>query len=152
VLRQEMKMSSRKQGRGSAKGPSQRQLRAGELVRHALVDILAREDIRDPDLQGVSVTIGEVRASPDLKHMTAFVAPLGAKGDATKIAAALTRASGFLRGRLGKIVDMRFTPQVHFIPDVSYDEAGHIAQVLARPEVARDLKRDDESKSDKDSR
>lgn len=134
-------MSSRKQGRGPAQGPSQRQLRAGELVRHALVEILAREDIRDPDLKGVSVTIGEVRASPDLKHMTAFVAPLGATGDATKIAAALTRVSGFLRGRLGKMTDLRYTPMLHFIPDASYDEADHIAQVLARPEVARDLKR-----------
>lgn len=136
-------MSSRKTsrpGRGDA-GPSQRQLRAGEVVRHALVEILAREDIRDPDLKGVSVTVGEVRASPDLRHMTAFVAPLGG-GDGTKIAAALTRAAGFLRGRLGKQVDLRFTPQLHFIPDTSYDEAGHIAQVLARPEVARDLKRD----------
>ena len=117
-------------------------MRAGELVRHALVDILAREEIRDPDLHGVSVTIGEVRASPDLKHMTAFVAPLG-HGDAVKIAAALTRAAGFLRGRLGKFVDMKFTPQLHFIPDVSYDEAEHIAEVLARPEVKRDLKRRD---------
>jgi ribosome-binding factor A len=115
-------------------------LRAGELVRHALVEILAREDIRDPDLKGVSVTIGEVRASPDLKHMTAFVAPLGA-GDATKVAAGLTRASGFLRARLGKQVELRYTPQLHFIPDTSYDEAGHIAEVLARPEVARDLRR-----------
>lgn len=134
-------MSSHK-SRGRDAGPSQRQLRAGELVRHALVDILAREDIRDPDLAGVSVTIGEVRASPDLKHMTAFVAPLG-KGDAVKIAAALTRAAGFLRGRLAKTVDMRFSPQLHFIADTSYDEAGHIGEVLARPEVARDLKKGD---------
>lgn len=117
---------------------SQRQLRAGELVRHALVDILAREDLRDPELVGVSVTIGEVRASPDLKHMTAFVAPLGA-GDPQKIAAALTRASGFIRARLAKAVDMKFTPQLHFIADISYDEATHIDTLLRRPDVARDL-------------
>jgi ribosome-binding factor A len=144
-------MSSRKTsrpGRGPA-GPSQRQLRAGEGVRHALVEILAREDIRDPDLKGVSVTVGEVRASPDLKHMTAFVAPLGG-GDGAKIAAALTRASGFLRGRLGKEVNLRFTPQLHFIADVSYDEAGHIAEVLARPEVSRDLKRFSDTVGDQD--
>jgi ribosome-binding factor A len=119
-------------------------LRAGELVRHALVEVLAREEIRDPDLKGVSVTIGEVRASPDLKHMTAFVAPLGGVGDAAKIAAALTRAAPFLRSRLGKHVELRYTPQLHFIPDTSYDEAGYIGQILARPEVARDLKRDEE--------
>ena len=117
---------------------SQRQLRAGELVRHALVDILAREDLRDPELVGVSITIGEVRASPDLKHMTAFVAPLG-KGDPQKIAAALTRASSFIRARLAKQVDMKFTPQLHFIADISYDEATHIDTLLRRPDIARDL-------------
>lgn len=122
---------------------SQRQLRAGELVRHALVDILAREDLRDPDLVGVSITVGEVRASPDLKHMTAFVAPLG-PGDAHKIAAALTRASGFIRSRLARQVDMKFTPQLHFIADVSYDEATHIDALLKRPDVARDLEASDE--------
>lgn len=127
-----------------AAGPSQRQLRAGELVRHALVDVLAREDLRDPDLAGVSVTVGEVRASPDLKHMTAFVAPLGGRGDSVKIVAALTRASGFLRSRLGRLVELRHTPQLHFVADASYAEAQHIGEVLARPEVARDLKREEE--------
>jgi ribosome-binding factor A len=129
---------SRRHREPSNAGPTQRQLRAGELVRHALVDVLAREDLRDPELVGVSITIGEVRASPDLKHMTAFVAPLGA-GDAQKIAAALTRASGYIRSRLAKSVDMKFTPQLHFIADVSYDEATHINDLLASPEVARDL-------------
>lgn len=107
-------------------------------MRHALVDILAREDLRDPELVGVSITVGEVRASPDLKHMTAFVAPLGA-GSAQTIAAALTRASGFIRARLAKSIDMKFTPQLHFIPDTSYDEATHIEELLRRPDVARDL-------------
>lgn len=119
-------------------GPSQRQLRAAELVRHALVEILAREDLRDPDLVGVTVIVGEVRASPDLKHMTAFVAPLGA-GDAGKIAAALTRAQRFLRGSLARQVDMKFAPELHFLADVSYDEAGRINALLARPDVRRDL-------------
>ena len=123
--------------RGPA-GPSQRQLRAGELVRHALVDILAREDVRDPDLKGVSVTVGEVRASPDLRHMTVFVAALGGQ-DPARIAAALGRCAPFLRGRMGKRVELRFTPQLHFLPDISYDEASHIDAVLRRPEVARDL-------------
>jgi ribosome-binding factor A len=127
-----------KTARGSPAGPSQRQLRAGELVRHALVDILAREDLRDPDLEGVSITVGEVRASPDLRHMTAFVSSLG-RGDARQVAAALTRCAGFLRGRLGKSAVLRFTPELHFIADGSYDEATHIDALLARPEVARDL-------------
>jgi ribosome-binding factor A len=113
-------------------------LRAAELVRHALVEILAREDLRDPDLKGVSVTIGEVRASPDLGRMTVFAAPLG-KRDAAAIAAALNRSAGFLRGRLGRMVALRVTPHLHFLPDISYDEAGHIAALLNRPEVRRDL-------------
>jgi ribosome-binding factor A len=128
---------------GQSLGPSQRQLRAAELVRHALVEILSREELRDPDLQNVSITVGEVRASPDLKHMTAFVAPLG-PGDARRIAAGLTRVSSFLRGRLARSTDLKFTPDLHFLPDVSYEEVRHIDEILASPEVARDLKREDE--------
>jgi ribosome-binding factor A len=118
-------------------------LRAGELVRHALVEIVAREDLRDPDLQGASITIGEVRASPDLKHMTAFVSALG-PGDPHRIAAGLTRCAAFLRGKLARSIDLRFTPELHFQPDVSYDEARHIDELLASPEVARDLRRDED--------
>lgn len=134
----------KRKSRGHEGGaPSQRQLRAAELVRHALVDIVQREELRDPDLRGVSVTIGEVRASPDLKHMTAFVSSLG-PGDPKVIANGLTRIAGFLRGRLARNIDLRFTPQLHFQPDVSYDEARHIDELLASPEVARDLHHDDE--------
>ncbi len=129
----------RKASDSAAGAPSQRQLRAGEIVRHALVEILAREDLRDPDLQGVSITIGEVRASPDLKHMTAFVSALG-PADPRAIATALTRCSAFLRGRLARQVQLRFTPDLHFQADGSYDEARHIDELLASPEVARDLK------------
>jgi len=128
-------------GEGGA-GPSQRQLRAGELVRHALVDIIAREDLRDADLQGVSITIGEVRASPDLKHMTVFVSALG-PGDPERIARGLSRCGGFLRARLARSVDLRFAPELHFQPDISYDEARHIDELLASPEVARDLRKDE---------
>ena len=131
-------------GRGHERaGPSQRQLRAAELVRHALVDIVAREDLRDADLRGVSITIGEVRASPDLKHMTAFVSSLG-PNDPQVIANGLTRCAAFLRGRLARAVDLRFTPELHFQPDLSYDEARHFDELLASPEVARDLKHEDE--------
>jgi ribosome-binding factor A len=120
------------------KGPSQRQLRAGELVRHALVDVLARGELRDPELHGVSITVGEVRASPDLKHMTAFVAPLGG-GDPAALAAALTRCAPFLRGRLARLIELRHTPELHFVADTSYAEASHIGELLNRPEVRRDL-------------
>ncbi len=121
--------------------PTQRQLRAGELVRHALTDVLAREDFRDPELQNIMVTVGEVRCSPDLRHANVFVTPLGDDTDAgrQKLADALTRAAPFLRGRLGRQIEMRFTPQLHFIADKSYDEATHIDRLLADPRVKRDL-------------
>jgi ribosome-binding factor A len=127
-------------------GPSQRQLRAAELVRHALVEILAREEFMDPALKGVSITLGEVRASPDLKHMHAFVAPLG-QGDPAAIAEALNRARGFLRGLLGRRIDTKFTPELHFLPDTSYDEATRINMLLRQPVVQRDLDSDDESET-----
>ncbi len=126
---------------GGSVEPSQRQLRAGELIRHALVDILIREEFRDPDLQNVTVTIGEVRSSPDLRHAMIFCSPLGVTDKETieKTATALNRAASFLRGRLGRQIDMKFTPQLHFIPDLSYDEASAMDAVFRRTEVARDL-------------
>jgi ribosome-binding factor A len=124
--------------------PTQRQLRAGELIRHAVSDILAREDLRDPDLIGVIVTVGEVRCSPDLRHANVFVSPLGddTEPGRAKLAAALNRAAGFLRGRLGREIDMKFTPQLHFIADKSYDEATAIDRLLADPRVKRDIGKD----------
>ena len=121
--------------------PSQRQLRAGELVRHAISDILAREDFRDPDLKGIIVTVGEVRCSPDLRHANIFVSPLGDDSEAgrTKLAEALNRAASFLRGKLGREIELKFTPQLHFIADRSYDEATAIDRLLADPRVRRDL-------------
>lgn len=121
--------------------PSQRQLRAGELVRHALTDILAREDFHDPDLQNIMVTVGEVRCSPDLRHANIFVTPLGDDTEKGRngLAEALNRAAPFLRGRLGKQVELKFTPQLHFIADRSYDEATAIDRLLADPKVRRDI-------------
>lgn len=120
------------------KPPSQRQLRAGELVRHALMDILSREEFNDPDLQGKSITVTEVRVSPDLKHATAFCAPLGGK-EQDSTTAALNRAAGFLRGRLAREVELRYTPILRFVSDESYDEARRIDQLLASPRVRKDL-------------
>lgn len=119
------------------KGPSQRQLRAGELVRHALTDILTREEFDDPGLRGRSITISEVRVSPDLKHATAFCAPLGGE-DLADVVAGLNRASRFLRGRLGKEVDLRNTPTLRFLGDDSFDEGQRMDRLLdsLRPEGA----------------
>ncbi len=132
---------SRKRRDLQGKPPSQRQLRAGELVRHALVDILNREDFSDPALSGVSVTVGEVRCSPDLRHANVFVTALGvdAKEDRAELADALNKVSGFLRGRLGREIDMKFTPKLNFIPDRSYDEATAIDRLLDTPHVKQDL-------------
>ncbi len=123
------------------RGPSQRQLRAGELIRHALTAILAREDLRDPDLAGVSVTVSEVRASPDLRQATVFCAPLGG-GDPAKTVAALNRCVAFLRGQLGREIALKFTPALRFAADESFDEATRIDRLLKQPDVARDLARD----------
>jgi len=123
------------------RGPSQRQLRAGELVRHALVEVLAREGLRDPDLDGVSVTIGEVRCSPDLKQATVFCSPLGddSREGRQRLADALNRASGYIRGRLGARIDLKHTPGLRFVGDESYDEAAAIERLMQRPEIKRDL-------------
>ena len=133
-------MPRRLKNNPAGKPPSQRQLRAGELVRHALVDILSREDFRDPALEGISVTIGEVRCSPDLKHATVFCAPLGIEEDAQRdaVTAGLNRAARFLRGRLGREIDMKFTPELHFVSDDSYDEAAAIDRLLDSDRVRRD--------------
>jgi ribosome-binding factor A len=125
-------------GRRAKAGPSQRQLRAGELVRHALVEILRTESLTDPHLAGVSVTISEVRVSPDLKHAVCFVEPLGGQ-KAAAVIEALNRAGKFLRGRLGHAVEMKFTPALRFVHDESFDAAAHINRLLDEPRVKRDL-------------
>src|SRR3569623_267816 len=125
-------------GREPPRGPSQRQLRAGELTRHALVEILREEEINDPDLAGVSVTITEVRMSPDLRNATVFVEPLG--GDhASVVVKALNRHHKFLRGRLGHAIDMKFTPALNFLHDETFDEAARMCRLFADPRVAQDL-------------
>jgi ribosome-binding factor A len=127
-------------------GPSQRQLRAGELVRHALVDVLREEDIHDEALQGVSVTVTEVRMSPDLRHATCFVEPLGAgveaaptTGQESAIIKALNAHAKFLRGRLGPKLDMKFTPDLRFRHDESFDAASHMDRLFNDPRVRADL-------------
>ena len=124
--------------KGAARPTSQRQLRAGELVRHALVEILRAENLQDPALAGVSVTLTEVRVSPDLKHALCFVEPLGGQ-HAPEVIAALNRVSRFLRGRLGHAIDMRFTPALKFVHDNSFDVAEQMNRLLADPRVRRDV-------------
>lgn len=124
--------------RQPSKGPSQRQLRVGEEIRHALSTILMEGDLRDPDLEGVSITVSEVRPSPDLRNATAFVMPLAGEGVEAAVAA-LNRAAGHLRGRLGRMVHLKFTPALKFEADRSFDEASKIDGLLRDQRVARDL-------------
>lgn len=131
------------QGRGGPQGPTQRQLRAGELVRHALVEVLREEDISDPALEGVSVTLTEVKMSPDLRHANCFVEPLGG-GQADEVVKALNRAARFLRGRLGGRIDMKFTPDLRFIHDESFDAASRMNRLFDDPRVRRDLEPNDD--------
>lgn len=130
-------------------GPTQRQLRAGELVRHALVDIFREEEINDPVLAGVSVTVTEVRVNPDLRHATVFVEPLGGQ-NAAEVVKALNRHSKFVRGHLGRSIDMRFTPDLHFRHDESFTEAARMARLFDDPRVRQDLTPDEPSASWKD--
>lgn len=127
-------------GRGSPSGPSQRQLRAGELTRHALVEILREQEIADEALAGVSVTLTQVRMSPDLRHAVCFVEPLGG-GDSRPVIDALNRHAKFLRGRLGRSIDMKFTPDLKFVHDETFDAAARIDRLFDDPRVARDLGR-----------
>jgi ribosome-binding factor A len=119
---------------GSA--PSQRQLRVGEEIRHALARVLARGGLRDPDLFDVAITVTEVRASPDLRQVTAFVTPLGGV-NMELVVAALGRAAPYLQGQIGRDLRLRSTPHLSFEPDRSFERAGRIDQVL------RELDHDD---------
>lgn len=125
------------------KPPSQRQLRVGEEIRHALALIFERGDFRDPDLASAHVTVTEVRASPDLRHMTVFVTPLGG-GDAAPLLAALKRATPFLRGQVAKAVRTKYTPDLVFRADTTIDSAARIEALFHAPEVRRDLERDED--------
>jgi ribosome-binding factor A len=129
---------SRHHDRTANKGPSQRQLRVGEMLRHALSDVLRRGELRDADLAGVSVTITQVKPSPDMRYATIFCEPLGGK-NAKTVVAALNRHKGFLRGEMGRLIALKFTPELRFLEDESFAEAQKIESLLRSSRVARDL-------------
>lgn len=117
---------------------SQRQLRVGEELRHVLARILARGELRDPALADQTLTVTEVRVSPDLKNATAFVVPLGGRGLEDSVAA-LNKAANFLRGQVGREMTLRYVPRLEFLADRSFDEASRVESILSRPSVRRDL-------------
>ena len=129
--------------RNSAPGGSQRQLRVGETVRHAVAEILAHGNVHDPDLEGHIITVPEVRMSPDLKLATIYVMPLGGR-DTEVVIEALNRNKKFLRGEVAHRVNLKFAPDLRFHADDRFDEAERIEKLLRTPEVRRDLAPDSE--------
>ena len=119
-------------------GPSQRQLRVGELIRRVLSDVLMRGDVHDPDLNRLSVTVGEVRTSPDLKVATAYVSALGGKGQ-DELVALLARNKGELRHALGKQLDLKYLPDLRFRLDSTFDQMDETRRLFDSDDVRRDL-------------
>lgn len=132
----------------SAKGPTQRMLRVGEQVRHALSETLQRGEIIDPLIENTVVSVSEVRMSTDLRVATAFVSPLGAK-DTGAVIDALNKHAKFVRGRVsGALRQMKFMPEFRFKLDTSFDNFARINDLLKSPEVARDLGPEDNNDKD----
>ena len=129
---------------GKEKAPSQRMLRMGELVRHALAEIFSRGEVHDPVLETHVITIPEVAMTPDLRHATVYVMPLGGK-DGRAVLDALNRNKKYMRGVVAKKINAKFAPDLHFRIDERFDRADEIDRLLKQPEVQRDLKREDEA-------
>jgi ribosome-binding factor A len=134
------------QAKNTAPGGSQRQLRVGEAVRHAVADILAHGTVHDQDLEGHIVTVPEVRMSPDLKLATIYVMPLGGR-EIDLVIAALQRNKKFLRGEVARRVNLKFAPDLRFRVDDRFDEAERIEKLLRTPAVQRDLAPDSDKQS-----
>ena len=134
------KKSHRDQGPG---GGSQRQLRVGELVRHAIAELLARGDVHDPVIEGHLITVPEVRMTADLRLATIYIMPLAGK-DGAEVIAAFDRNKKFLRAEIAHRINLKFAPDIRFRIDERFDEADRIDRLLHSPSVARDLKKDDE--------
>ena len=124
-------------------GPSQRQLRVGELIRRKLSDIMLRGELHDPELAHVSVTVGEVRISPDLRNAIVFVLPLGGV-NTDVVVEALNRNQGELRHLVTKGLKLKHAPELKFLPDLSYDQMDETNRLLNTDEVRRDLDRDED--------
>ena len=135
-------MARQKQHRDSPLGDSQRQLRVGELVRHALADMLTRGDVHDPVIERHMITIPEVRVTADLRLATIYVMPLGGR-DAEEVVAAFERHKKFLRAEIAHRINLKFAPDIRFRVDDRFAEAERIDKLLRSPDVRRDLKHDE---------
>jgi ribosome-binding factor A len=125
-------------GKRAGSAPSQRQLKVGELIRHALAEIFSRGEVLDEVLSRHSLTVPEVRMTPDLKLATAYVMPLGG-GEADEVVAHLDKHKRYLRGEVARRVNLKFMPELRFKVDTSFESSARIDELLASPEVARDL-------------
>ncbi|MFK7870061.1 MAG: 30S ribosome-binding factor RbfA [Roseobacter sp.] len=121
-------------------GPSQRQLRVGELIRRTLSDVLARGDVHDPDLNRMSITVGEVRTSPDLRIATAYVLPLGGTGQ-DEVVDLLARNKHELRRMVSKKLSLKFAPDLRFRLDDTFDRMDETRRMLNQDEVLRDVEK-----------
>ena len=128
-------------------GPSQRQLRVGELIRRTLSDVLAKGEIHDPDLNRMSITVGEVRTSPDLKIATAYVLPLGGQGQEDAIAI-LKRNKHEIRRAVSKQMTLKYAPDFRFLLDETFDRMDETRRLFAKDDVARDLAASDDAQDD----
>jgi len=136
-----------KQTHHSSRGPTQRQLRVGELVRRALSDILNRGDIHDPDLNRMSITVGEVRTSPDLRVATAFILPLGGK-DKEQALLLLRQNRYEIRRAISKTLALKYSPEIRFLIDETFDQMDDTRRMLAQEDVMRDTINDSEGEGD----
>lgn len=125
-------------------GPSQRQLRVGETIRRALSEVLARGDVHDPDLNRMSITVGEVRTSPDLKIATAYVLPLGGRGQ-DEVIELLARNKSELRRLVAKKLTLKFAPDLRFRLDETFDQMDETRRMLSDERVRRDAESPDEA-------
>ena len=135
----------------SGSGPSQRQLRVGELIRRTLSDVLSRGDVHDPDLNRHSITVGEVRTSPDLKVATAYVLPLGGHG-ADEALEALRRNARELRHLVARGLTLKYAPSLRFVLDETFDRMDDTRRILSDERVRRDVERADDGNDQDDDR
>ncbi|MFI4997470.1 MAG: 30S ribosome-binding factor RbfA [Hyphomicrobiales bacterium] len=140
---------TRQQSAKSGRGPSQRALRVGEVIRHALAEILARGEVNDEVLAHHIITIPEVRMSPDMRLATAYVMPLGGR-DVGPVLEALERHRRFIKGEIARRINLRYAPDIRFRQDQTFEEASRIEALLHSEKVRRDLETERQPEDDKD--
>ena len=137
-----MSRNKKPQRESASPGGSQRQLRVGELIRHAIAEMLTRGDVHDPVIEGHLITVPEVRMTPDLRLAIIYIMPLAGR-DAEEVVAAFERNKKFIRGEIAHAVNLKFAPDLRFHIDNRFEEAERIDKLLRSPAVKRDLEKDD---------